>query len=384
MPNGVTHTFADAFNTNGVFTGNNGTLNFLTSWTENNDDANAAAGDIRIANNRLEFGGAGLTVEANDSIQRSATVTGATSLELTYSWAPLSGNFTDNFNTNGSFTGNNGTANFLTNWTENNDDANAAAGDIRIANNRIEFGGAGLTVEANDSIQRSATVTGSTSLTLQYSWNSAGLETDGTDEMVVEYSTDGVAWTVLRTLDGDPAGSYTDTIPWTPTNNTAFVLYGLPGVAVTAGRVLPTTVGLPTFSVTLTEVTNVYPPTVVERYRKQGVPPGLAMPLSTRTTSGRSTTRSLSTAASSRSTRHASRPPSRSTASSARPSGTRSSRPSSSRRPASSTSSTTRRRACSRPPRSRRTSSRAPTRRSPCTGRSSSSTRRTPGRSTPW
>ena len=91
LPSGLTQTtdtVGDAFDINGVFTGNNGTLNWLTNWTETNDDANAATGDIQIANNRIEFRDTtdGGTVATGESIQRSATVTGATSLELSYSW----------------------------------------------------------------------------------------------------------------------------------------------------------------------------------------------------------------------------------------------------------------------------------------------------------
>jgi len=59
---------------------------------------------------------------------------------------------------------------------------------------------------------------------------------------------------------GNQDSAYGGTITWDVgdlrndnANYTAIVLYGLPGVAVTAGRVLPTTVGLTTFSVTLTE-----------------------------------------------------------------------------------------------------------------------------------
>jgi len=133
----------------------------------------------------------------------------------------------DAFNVNGVFTGNVGTLAWLTSWTENNDTANATTGDIQIANNRIEFRDTtdGGTVVTGESIQRSATVTGATTLELKYSWDPLLLETDGSDNIIVEYSTNGTTWTPVRTLNGDPAGDYTDTIPWTPTNNTAFVRF---------------------------------------------------------------------------------------------------------------------------------------------------------------
>ena len=76
-----------------------------------------------------------------------------------------------------------------------------------------------------ESIQRSATVTGATSLELSYSWDSVGLEIDGSDNIIVEYSIDGTNWTTARTLNGSATGTYTDTIPWLPTNNTAFVRF---------------------------------------------------------------------------------------------------------------------------------------------------------------
>ena len=58
---------------NGVFTGNNGTLNWLINWTETGDDGVATTGDIRIATNRIEFRDTVGTVLANESIRRSAT-----------------------------------------------------------------------------------------------------------------------------------------------------------------------------------------------------------------------------------------------------------------------------------------------------------------------
>ncbi|MBX7186324.1 MAG: carboxypeptidase regulatory-like domain-containing protein [Vicinamibacteria bacterium] len=130
----------------------------------------------------------------------------------------------DAFNVNGVFTGNDGTLNWLTNWTETGDNANAATGDIRIAGNRIEFRDTVGTVVANESIQRSATVTGATTIDVQYAWAGTGLVA-GSDRVIVEYSTDGVAWTTLRTINADAATTFTDSVAWTPTNNTFFLRY---------------------------------------------------------------------------------------------------------------------------------------------------------------
>jgi uncharacterized repeat protein (TIGR01451 family) len=130
----------------------------------------------------------------------------------------------DAFNINGLFTGNNGTLDWLTNWTETNDDGSATTGDIRIANNRIEFRDTVGTVVANESIQRSVTVTGATGIEVQYAWAGTGLVA-GSDQVVVEYSTNGTTWTTLRTINADAATTFTDSLPWVPTNNTFFLRY---------------------------------------------------------------------------------------------------------------------------------------------------------------
>lgn len=132
--------------------------------------------------------------------------------------------FRDSFDLNGVFTGNNGTLNWLTNWTETGDDANAAAGDIRIANNRIEFRDAVGTVVAGETIQRSARVAGATSVEVQYDWAGTGL-VNGSDRILVQYSTDGVVWTTLRTIDNAAAQTFTDTVAWIPTNGSFFLRY---------------------------------------------------------------------------------------------------------------------------------------------------------------
>jgi hypothetical protein len=48
---------------------------------------------------------------------------------------------------------------------------------------------------------------------------------DGSDNIIVEYSVDGTNWITARTLNGSASGTYVDTIPWVPTNNTAFVRF---------------------------------------------------------------------------------------------------------------------------------------------------------------
>ncbi len=134
----------------------------------------------------------------------------------------------DTFAVNGSFAGNTGTLNWLTAWTETGDDGVATTGDIRIANNRIQFQDTAASVAANESIQRSVTVTGATSIDVQYDWLGTALGTPlvaGSDRVVVEYSTNGTTWTTLRTIDAAAAQTFTDTVAWTPTNTTFFLRY---------------------------------------------------------------------------------------------------------------------------------------------------------------
>ncbi len=144
----------------------------------------------------------------------------------------------DAFDIDGVFTGNNGTLNWATDWLEAGDDFNAATGDLKIANNHIEFGGPGLVVEVNDSIQRSATVVGATTIEVQYSWGILGI--DANDDTIVEYSSNGGAsFTPLRRLDNgteNGPGTYTDTIAWVPTNPTIILRFRAED-AIEAGEV---------------------------------------------------------------------------------------------------------------------------------------------------
>ncbi len=130
----------------------------------------------------------------------------------------------DAFDVNGIYSGNAGTLNWSTNWTETGDNANAATGDIRAAGNRIEFRDTVGTVAANESLQRSVTVAGATSIEVQYAWAGTGL-VPGSDRVAVEYSTNGTTWTTLRTLNADAAQAFTDTLPWTPTDGTFLLRY---------------------------------------------------------------------------------------------------------------------------------------------------------------
>jgi|CXWL01.1.fsa_nt_gi uncharacterized repeat protein (TIGR01451 family) len=230
MPGETVTTFADSLDTNGVFTGNNGTQNWATNWDENNDDDVATTGDIQIANNRIEFRDTtdGGTAVTGESIQRTATVTDATSLQLSYVWSPsfIATTYADSFGTNGVYTGSTGTNAWATDWVETGDNGSAVDGEFRVANNQLEIGGAGLTPDANDEIRRTAAATGATSFVLSYDWSQTGV--DAIDDILVQYSTNGTAWTTLRNLDGSVAdGTFNDYIPWNPADGTVHVRFFL-------------------------------------------------------------------------------------------------------------------------------------------------------------
>ncbi len=118
----------------------------------------------------------------------------------------------DEFSTPGSPSGNDGTVNWANNWTEANDGANSVAnGAVQIAalpflGNRLAFQN---TTVGGESIQRSATVTGSATATVQLDWLQFGLEADGTDDILVDYRVDAGVWTPLWLLNGGSANNTT-------------------------------------------------------------------------------------------------------------------------------------------------------------------------------
>ena len=73
--------------------------------------------------------------------------------------------FLDRFN-NTSYSNNNGTQNFSTNWIEINDDNSPSNGDIRITNNQLRFRGL-----QNSAIWRRVNLTGATSVTFTMDYN---------------------------------------------------------------------------------------------------------------------------------------------------------------------------------------------------------------------
>jgi T1SS-143 domain-containing protein len=107
----------------------------------------------------------------------------------------------DNFDSV-AFNGNNGTKNWLNNWTESGDDNAAGSGDVRIQSdggNNALF----LNDDDNDdsSIQRSVDLSGASQATLEFDYR---FDTSSNDESVrVQISTDGTNWTDLLVLSGN-------------------------------------------------------------------------------------------------------------------------------------------------------------------------------------
>lgn len=117
------------------------------------------------------------------------------------------GNYRDTFNTN-AYNNSNGAAPWTTSWTEANDRSNGnivTGGEIRIANNSLEFGrdvgapanapGATVTRGVNLSMVGAGTAT------LNFNWSQNNQNRlDANEKVDVQFSADGVAWTTLATL----------------------------------------------------------------------------------------------------------------------------------------------------------------------------------------
>jgi len=118
-------------------------------------------------------------------------------------------NFADNFDTNGSYAGSNGTDAWSTNWVEVGEADGAAAGDIRVTGNylRIQNGAKGARREANLAIAGSSGCTA----TLSFLSQRVGLNAPS-DRVLVAVSTAGAAgpFTTVAIIAG-------------PTNDAAFV-----------------------------------------------------------------------------------------------------------------------------------------------------------------
>ena len=187
----------DEFATNGSYARSNGSQSWSAAWSETDTLAGgAASGTVLVTSNSLRF-----------------------------QYATGTANVRDEFDTAGSAAGNNGSVNWSTNWTETdsgNAGTNFNAGNIEIDPDgadpgRLEFQN---TTNAGDFVSRSLNVTGVVgTATLSFDWDNNGI--DGDDDILVQYSLDGGAFTTLLTQDGnDGDGPYSANIALTGANTT--------------------------------------------------------------------------------------------------------------------------------------------------------------------
>ena len=109
----------------------------------------------------------------------------------------------DEFNTNGSYAGNNGSTSWAGSWTENDDDGGgASSGLIRVTGNELRI----RAEEDDDWVRREVDLSGATTATLTYDYNE---QLSGDDEIRLDVY-DGSSWTTLRNFTTS-SGSGSDT-----------------------------------------------------------------------------------------------------------------------------------------------------------------------------
>ncbi|MEB8330681.1 right-handed parallel beta-helix repeat-containing protein [Flavobacteriaceae bacterium KMM 6897] len=105
--------------------------------------------------------------------------------------------FLDNFNTT-SYSNNNGTSSFSSNWNEGNDDNSPSGGGIRIANNVLQF----QKID-NELIERSLNLSGALNATLTFNYNGA----DRGGQTLLVQLWNGSLWQTVSTLNNNNSGS---------------------------------------------------------------------------------------------------------------------------------------------------------------------------------
>ncbi len=119
--------------------------------------------------------------------------------------------YRDNFSSV-SYSNNDGTNNFSTDWNETNDNNNPNSARIRITGNELRF----EDISVNDErIQRSANINGASVATLSFDWQTSGLDGSGAgsrEELSVQISSDGTTFTTIGTFDGNQSGSFSQNI----------------------------------------------------------------------------------------------------------------------------------------------------------------------------
>lgn len=239
----VDDTYHDAFGS-AAYNLSTGTLNWATnSWVEENDDGSATTGTIYVNTGEAELRFRENSA-LNDAIRRQANLSGYTTAILSFELngdgidatgdaisVEVSGdggsNYTElaTFNTdpNGAtqtydisaFIASNTVVRFIMRDTLETgtgdgerwdiDDVDIAlapppvsTGDILITSNQLRFS----ETETSDSLTRSVNVSGYGGLTLSYTLGGTNLESDGSDELVVQVSTNGTTYTTVATHNG--------------------------------------------------------------------------------------------------------------------------------------------------------------------------------------
>lgn len=114
----------------------------------------------------------------------------------------------DNFSSV-SYSNNNGTQNWSSNWIESNDDSSSSSGRIRISGSRLRF--EDITRNSHQ-IKRSADINGATSATLSFDWEAVGLDrqnNNNKEQLDVQVSVSATGtFTTIGTLDGNQSDSF--------------------------------------------------------------------------------------------------------------------------------------------------------------------------------
>ncbi len=117
--------------------------------------------------------------------------------------------FSDTFSSV-SYSNNDGTKNWSTNWIESNDDGSSSSGNIRITGNELRFEDIS---KSSEQITREADLNGATSATLSFDWQTSGLDGGGTGEnLSIQISSDGVSFTTIGTFTDSSSGTFSQDI----------------------------------------------------------------------------------------------------------------------------------------------------------------------------
>ncbi|WP_420321947.1 immunoglobulin domain-containing protein [Flagellimonas sp.] len=114
--------------------------------------------------------------------------------------------FSDTFSSV-SYSNNDGTQNWSTNWIESNDNNSPTNGYIRVRNPEFDLR---FNWIWSENLQRSADLSAYSSATLSFDWTAQSLEAG--EALAVEVSSDGLSYTVLATFTGTQSGTFNQDI----------------------------------------------------------------------------------------------------------------------------------------------------------------------------